>query len=432
MRNKIGALKITVCAIFLALFAAATLLSSASKTSALKISDDNAENPQNCAACHLENFPERHQTVHRTTVRKAAIDTVRGDFTNKNRLEYNGVTAEMTGDNENFYIKIGEDKYKIEAVVGVKYIEQYVAEKNGELHSLPVVYDLKEKRWIHLNDTDFEEADSSRHLQNWKTDCAACHGSAGANDLPNGLANNTNDFGISCAACHGNAAEHLQSKNSLWAQIGFKTASKIVNPQRLSSDASMMVCANCHTRDSNETLKIEEIAAESFDNTVSAHRKNDSDAERFWANGAHKFSGNEFQSIVRSVCYVQSKAGGHGIAGEKINCVSCHSANETNGEFADRKSFDQNCVNCHTQFSDDAAIVEHTKHPLDSEASNCASCHQPEIVFARTRFTRTHEISVPDPALTAEKQIPNACNLCHTDKSVNWAIASGISVIWLL
>ncbi len=40
------------------------------------------------------------------------------------------------------------------------------------------------------------------------------------------------------------------------------------------------------------------------------------------------------------------------------------------------------------------------------------------------RFTRTHEISVPDPVLTVEKQIPNACNLCHADESVNWAIAS--------
>ena len=40
------------------------------------------------------------------------------------------------------------------------------------------------------------------------------------------------------------------------------------------------------------------------------------------------------------------------------------------------------------------------------------------------RFEPTHEISVPNPVVTVKNQMPNACNLCHTDKSVNWAITS--------
>ena len=416
MTNKIGALKITICAAFISLFIAAFFLSPSSKISVVQISKNDSINPQNCAACHQENYESWHQTAHRKTVEKATIETVQGDFVREHILEYNGVKTEMTSDNGNFYVRIGEDNYKVAAVVGAKYIEQYVAEKDGEFYSLPIGYNLKEKRWINLNEADFvkKDADFSRHLKNWKTDCAACHRSD-----ENNLQNDSADFGISCSACHGNAAEHIESKNSWQAKLGFKTGNKIINPRNLSSDASMSVCAGCHARDLNEIRSFE------TNELVSAHRQTDFNTEKTWANGSNKFSGNEYQAIVRSVCYVQSKSGGHGIAGEKISCASCHSQHEPNAEnVIAEKSYDQNCVQCHAQFSDDAAIVEHTKHPLNSEAGNCASCHQPETVYGRMRFTRTHEISVPNPVLTVEKQIPNACNLCHTDESANWAITS--------
>lgn len=423
MKRSIGYVKIAICAAFLALFLTATFFTGTADISAFKVSGEDAENPQDCRACHRQNYDSWHRTSHRKTVRKAAVETVQGDFERENRFEYNGLIVEMTRADRDFFVKIGSESYKVAAVVGTQYVEQYVAEKNGEFYSLPVAYNLSEKRWINLNDADFagENADFSRHLKNFQTDCAACHQS-GDNDFSDGF----DDFGISCGACHGNAAEHLKSKNSWWAKIGFQTENKIVNPQNLSSDASMLACAQCHARDDRENLSSREITAEeSPAATVSAHQTADFNSGTFSADGAARFSGGEYQAVLRSVCYVQSKAGGHGIAGEKISCASCHSPHDTTDNFTvSAKSFDQNCVNCHTQFADDSAIVEHTKHPLDSEASRCASCHQPEIVYGRMRFVRTHEISVPNPRLTAEKEIPNACNLCHTDESVNWAIAS--------
>ncbi len=416
MGNKISLVKITICAAFVSLFVAAMFFSQTSKTAAIQTAENNLETPQNCAACHQENHASWQRNNHSKTVRKATNETVQGDFVNVNSFENAGVKAEMKRDNENFYIKIGEQNHKVAAIVGVKYIEQYIAEKDGEFYSLPIAYNLEEKRWINLNEANFEKK-NLQHLKNWKTDCAACHRS-GENDFQKGF----EDFGISCNSCHGNSAKHLESKTFLWAKIGFKTENKIVNPRDLSSDASMMSCAGCHARDLNETPKFEK--AQSSD-LVSAHKNNDDDSARYWADGSNKYSGNEYQAIIRSVCYAQSKAGGHGISGEKISCASCHSQHEPDGKnIVPEKSYNQNCVQCHSQFSDESAIAEHTKHPLDSTASNCASCHQPETVFSHARFTQTHEISVPNPSLTIEKQVPNACNLCHTDESVNWAIRS--------
>lgn len=428
MINKLGTLKIAVCAAFLALGGAAFFFPSAAPFAQFRTNAaDDAVNPQNCAACHQENYASWHRTSHRQTIKKATAETVRGDFIVENRLEYAGVNYEMTRDEGNFFIKIGDQSYQVEAVVGAKYIEQYVGAINGELTSLPIGYDLTEKRWRHLNETDFaaSDADPARHSRNWKTDCAACHRS-GENDLASGF----DEFGITCAACHGSAAGHLEAQSSWRARLGLSVENKIVNPQNLSSDAAMMVCAQCHDRDAGESAHREASEAEKNPNEpISAHQTGDGGAEKYWADGSNKYSGNEYQAILRSVCYQQSKAGGHGIAGEKINCASCHSSHETPSEIRDEaapaaRSANQSCINCHAQFAGDAAIVEHTRHPLNSEAISCASCHQPEIVYERGRFVATHEISVPNPRLTVEQQVPNACNLCHTEQSVNWAIAS--------
>jgi len=43
-------------------------------------------------------------------------------------------------------------------------------------------------------------------------------------------------------------------------------------------------------------------------------------------------------------------------------------------------------------------------------------------VYGIMSFHPTHEITVPDPQLTSTQGVPNACNQCHLDHSVNWSI----------
>ena len=152
-------------------------------------------------------------------------------------------------------------------------------------------------------------------------------------------------------------------------------------------------CAACH---------LETAAQNISTNCAACHSKNTHETD------AIRLSSREHQGILRSVCFVKNKGG------NVINCQSCHSPE------AENVPTEQSCINCHQQFSATEAIAQHTKHQPNS--ANCFSCHQPEIVYGHLEFQRTHEISVPNPELTATKNVPNACNLCHTDKSVNWAI----------
>jgi hypothetical protein len=151
-------------------------------------------------------------------------------------------------------------------------------------------------------------------------------------------------------------------------------------------------CAACHLENPPPT-----------NDCAACHSKNPHEFEA----DTIKFSAREHQGILRSDCFIKNKGG------NVIGCQSCHTAENP------RIVSEQSCTNCHQQFSETKAAREHSKH----QTANCFSCHQPEIAYGHLEFQRTHEIGIPNPARTATENIPNACNLCHSDKSVNWAIS---------
>ena len=91
------------------------------------------------------------------------------------------------------------------------------------------------------------------------------------------------------------------------------------------------------------------------------------------------------------------------------------------GQITEEKRTNTACTQCHTALRDTAAMTQHTKHSADSAGSNCYACHMPEVIYGVQSIHKTHLITIPDPQLTAEKNVPNACSQCHVDKSVNWA-----------
>jgi hypothetical protein len=80
------------------------------------------------------------------------------------------------------------------------------------------------------------------------------------------------------------------------------------------------------------------------------------------------------------------------------------------------------CLKCHQEYSAPAALAQHTGHGAASAGSSCYSCHMPRVVYGVMSYHPTHDISIPNPELTATQAVPNACNLCHLDRSVNWSI----------
>ena len=141
-------------------------------------------------------------------------------------------------------------------------------------------------------------------------------------------------------------------------------------------------------------------------------------ANRFWPDGSPRLTAYEYQGILNSPCFLK------GEPGNRINCNSCHTMHDgdVKGQITTEMRTNVACTQCHTEMKDETVLAKHTKHAPTSEGSSCYSCHMPEVVYGVQTIHKTHQISVPNPALTAERGVPNACNQCHVDRSVNWAL----------
>ena len=68
-------------------------------------------------------------------------------------------------------------------------------------------------------------------------------------------------------------------------------------------------------------------------------------------------------------------------------------------------------------------ISAHTHHRAESSGSRCYNCHMPRTTFGLLHAMRSHQVSVPTVKESLDHGRPNACNLCHLDKTLAWSVA---------
>lgn len=415
--------------------------------------DENYISSENCLSCHGDHFASWRKTHHSRMTQEAKAETVQGDFQRDNTLEYMGVKARMEKRGPQFFMSFAypdgkNETYEIKRTIGSRRMEQYTAIVDGQYYRLPVAYDLTQKRWVSLNGSFFypDGGDFKQHLSQWDTNCVFCHNvKAQPNfNFQTRLAKTeVAELGIACGACHGQGAEHADAASSPVTRAVWHSdesgATKIINPLKLDTDRSMMICGHCHGQRTPEPqTRIREIMSrgDPFDAGLDLgefYKPIHSDtkigevsfANRFWPDGSPRLTAYEYQGILGSACFINGKPG------NRINCLSCHTMHEGDikGQITAEKRSNQACTQCHAPLADTDALTAHTRHSAGSEGSSCYSCHMPEVVSGIMAFHKTHNITVPKPALTVEKGVPNACNQCHIDRSVNWAITQA-KTLW--
>ena len=415
--------------------------------------DENYIKSENCLTCHEQKYKSWEHTYHSKMTQEATPAAVTGDFEKNNTFEYLGVKTKMERRGNEFFMNFDypdgkKESDKIYRTVGSRRMQQYVTRQNGQYTRLPVAYDLLNQRWMSLNGSFFypDSDNFSQHRSTWDLNCVFCHNvKAQPNyDRQTKLANTeTAEIGIACGACHGQGAEHAQMAGSPavraeW-ELNENADRKIVFPPKLDTDRSMMVCAHCHgQRVPNPPDRINEIISKgdpfdagenlaTFFTPVQrdTHIGNYSFAARFWDNGSPRLTAFEYQALTRSTCFLKGKPG------NRINCLSCHTmhSGDPKGMLTDDMRANQACTQCHQELKTPDALKLHTKHSADSEGSSCYACHMPQVVYGVMSFHPTHDITVPHPETTATQGVPNACNQCHIDRSVNWAIAQS-KALW--
>ncbi len=307
------------------------------------------------------------------------------------------------------------------------------------LRQLPWYYHIGEQRWIPREDAFLEPPGSPRHFMVWNDNCLACHstgGRPGMNMMTLEVETEVAELGISCEACHGAGREHVahhrKSGNTRGDREPGSVVSSstgdptIVNPSRLDHQAASRVCGQCHStfvpRDHADYLangygyEPGEKLESRFRTVVSGGVLHTQMERRgkpvYWLDGNCWVGGREYLGMSDSKCFTKGE----------ISCLSCHSMHnaDPNDQLADGPTSNRSCVQCHTEFTGDA-LARHTHHATDSSGSRCYNCHMPHTSYALLKGIRSHRIDSPRVVSIRGGGRPNACNLCHLDRTARWA-----------
>lgn len=106
-----------------------------------------------------------------------------------------------------------------------------------------------------------------------------------------------------------------------------------------------------------------------------------------------------------------------------VRCMDCHEPHSA------RTRLEGNalCMRCHNGSYPNSPVIQpvaHSFHAEDSAGNQCVNCHMPQTVYMQRDARHDHGFTVPDPLLTKEIGIPNACNRCHTEEDADWALAA--------
>ncbi len=427
-----------------------------------------------CRACHPGQYATWHESYHSTMTQVVEPGTVQATFEGDLRVRGRDYRLERRGDE--YYGSFPVDSpggessesktVRLTQVTGSHHMQVFwysFGDQRG-LGMFPLYFHLEEQRWIPWSSVFLmrPEFHAKEDVGRWNTHCVKCHTTDARSRMlemtPAATAaaeTEVGEYGISCEACHGPGDVHAGlNRNPLRRYLHHFSDSaddSIVHPTRLDAETSAHVCAQCHSVHALLPKQFER--AQEFGNPYRpgddleasqiiyggrrkrgteemARSQPDFVRNHFWSDGMVRVGGREFNGLQRSPCYT------HGDPERGVmTCSSCHSAHrftgdgerpaQTTEEWADDQlgpdmRSNQSCLQCHGELTDDAALTHHTRHSPTSSGSSCTNCHMPHTTWGLMKATRSHEISSPSVQVQLDTGRPNACSMCHLDRSLGW------------
>ena len=421
--------------------------------------------PESCKHCHEKNHRLWSAHAHRRMNAVASDEMVLGDFSGgpQSRIHYCGGIGTFYRDGDRYLMKLSRGGltrvFMVNRTLGSRIQQYYLGtmiegpeprDHPSRLmdYVLPFGFELTRRHWVPLvhvtghDGPDFERDDPFELPSRTPYDstCSMCHtthpmgnqmlmlfsrfalytprdmyfavsdyldesypgefrldSSGHSKQFSRVLAQeNAVHAGIGCEACHHGAKAHVDNEHVLPA---FFPAGKHVfaaghQPTEIwgRTPANInFVCARCH----------------------SGNRPT-------YAAGMATWNSTEYSDALRGACYHPNKVHGK----PHLTCITCHNPHEGIGRrWPSNPTLDNaQCIGCHTRFEDDSEVRSHTHHAPGGVGSECMNCHMPRINEGMGDLVRTHMIFSPTNVKMIEANQPNACNMCHVDKSIDWTL----------
>ena len=376
---------------------------------------------ESCRDCHEDQFNEWTGSHHQLAERGVSKPLDELAFHPHRTIKHATQTSETKVDNEQFQIvTLGKrdkvEPHAIKRAIGVKPLLQYLVEdKGGRLQAVDLAWDPHKKEWFNVFGDEDRRPGEWGHWtgrgMNWNAMCASCHNTRvlkNYDPIKDTYETKMAEVGVGCESCHGGMKAHVDYQNKHKGD----PAKELTDPhfKQFSRDQYTHGCAPCHAR--RTELTGDYVPGEDFYDHYSLVIPDHTDI--FYPDGQVLEEDYEFTSFSSS----RMHAGG-------VRCMDCH--NPHSGKL--RLQGNLMCMSCHNganqamQTAPKIDPIAHSFHKSETEpGGRCVDCHMPLTTYMQRHPRRDHGFTIPDPLLTKQFGIPNACNRCHDDKDTDWAL----------
>jgi tetratricopeptide (TPR) repeat protein len=381
-----------------------------------------------CKECHEVAYDAWKNSNHGLAEREVHMDRDGEAFLPRKTLAHAGQTTEAFLDARGVAHLLtqgmGRERkaYPVVRVIGNDPLRQFlIAAPGGRLQTCDASWDPHRKEWFDVFEGDPREPGDWGHWtgqgMNWNAMCAACHNTR----LRKNYEPQTNSYhttmaeqSVGCEACHGPMKAHVEwqknpppeyvkddKEHNQKLGLSDPTVKRLTKPQMLET------CAACHSR--REEITGDLVPGESFYDHFALTVTDGSDT--YYPDGQVRDENYAFASFLSSKMH---HAG--------VTCGDCHEPH------SNKRIVEGNllCMRCHGGGTEPAApvIVPELHSPCTpgTQGHDCTSCHMPQTTYMQRHPRHDHGFTIPDPLLTKEYGVPNACNRCHTDKTTDWAV----------
>ena len=396
--------------------------------------------PEACADCHGERYQQWRNHPHSRMNQNASARTVVGDFSGVG-VDYGEVRTVFERQGEDFVMSYYARQVELEGepvllrrdrvtrTIGSRLQQAYVGvQVEGPEppehpvytteRALPFVYWFSRGGWYpeHYVEQyprpEYDEAGAlqypvddpyARGTRPWAEGCLLCHNTYAyefrltrdfpgrgfgdvevAAGLRGALATGPSPeqlvvLGVSCEACHFGGREHVTREGPMpyRPMSPVLAAGSALEAGSLQARELNSICAQCHVAG---TLP--------------------------HPNDAASINSSEAKDMLSGACSSQ------------IRCTDCHDPHVAGPPEAspDDPNHVATCTGCHESLAGES----HTRH--SPQQASCLDCHMPRITQGIDTVVRTHRIDSPTNVDMLEQGSPNACNLCHLDRSMAWTL----------
>lgn len=323
------------------------------------------------------------------------------------------------------------EAYPVQRVIGHDPLRQFlVSAPGGRYQVLEASWDPHRLEWFNVYGSEDRQPGEWGHWtgrgMNWNNMCAGCHNTRVRKNYDEATDSYRTAFvemTVGCEACHGPLKAHVE-----WRKAHPETTERDPTVPPMDRAAHFSACGFCHSRRGDLTGDFK--PGDDYFDHFTLVTVNETDT--YFPDGQVRDENYEFAAFLGS----RMHRGG-------AWCLDCHNPHSVKTVLPGNWL----CLKCHNGSVTNAPVIDPVKHSfhrvfgydtngvpqevdlgaydpktVKETGGECVNCHMPQTVYMQRHWRHDHGFTIPDPLLTRQHGIPNACNRCHADKDVAWAI----------